>query len=50
MLPQITIDRLPGPTRIQEQAARVARHSPSTMAPVAIEAIEEVGTTTGVEA
>lgn len=49
-LPQIPIDRLPGRTVAQEQEARVARHSPSTIAPVAIEATEQVGTTIGVEA
>ena len=47
---QTTIDRLPGNTVIQEQEARVAVHSRSTMAPAAIEAIEEAGTTIGVEA
>ena len=49
-LPQIVIDQLLGRTLVQEQEARVARHTLSTMGPVAIEAIEEVGTTTGVEA
>lgn len=47
---QITADRLPGHTVVQDQEARVARHRGSTMAPVAIEATEEVGTTIGVEA
>lgn len=56
-LPEITplqtiIDRLPGHTVIQdqEQEVRVALHSRSTMAPAAIEAIEEAGTTIEVEA
>ena len=49
-LPQIIIDQLPDHTVVQERVARVARHSPSTIAPVVIEATEEVGTTTGVEA
>lgn len=50
MHPQITIDRLLGHTVVQEQGARVARHSLSTIAPVVIEATEEVGITIEVEA
>ena len=51
MLPPITIDRLPDHTAMWGQEPLVARHSPSTtMAPVAIVAIEEEGTTIVVEA
>lgn len=49
-LPQTIIDRLPGHTVVQGQEARAVLHMPSTMGPVAIEAIEEVGITTVVEA
>ena len=45
-----TIDLVLGPTAVQEREARVAPRSPSTMAPAAIEAIEEGGTIIGVEA
>ena len=50
MLPQTTIDQLPAHTVVEEREAQVARHNPSTMAPVAIEATEEADTTIGLEA
>ena len=51
MPPPVTIDRLPDRMAMRGQEPLVARHNPSTtMAPAAIVAIEEEGTTIVVEA